>query len=283
MDDDRDDDEPTYDRAYLLQLLTEVRPDITLDDFRHYCNFPDDAVLADLLVAIQDAGEAAIYQDDWNPPVICLTPLGMGRAGVKLSQSHPPIWLRVDGLEPPIFSVQEAGFILFTDLDGEYEGETLEFVAAQVDDNQLEPVEVLTNVEALSEWLVLDRKLQNGQEHPKRSEFCLHGMNESWPLDQPRRATAATLSASTWQELYARCPFCRQHKPGEDCQVCHGQAPAKRCPVCDGKKYDFFDLCVWCYRSGVDHLLLPAEVAQARRKHVAPAKKAKKKKAKVKT
>jgi hypothetical protein len=271
---DAADDEVVFDRAYLRSLLTEVRPDTTLDDFKFYANLPEDT-LAALLAEILNEGEAAIYPDEFNAPILCLTALGASRAGVKLSQSHPPIWLREDGHEPPILAVQDAGFVLFTDMVAD--AAAIPYEDTQADPRQLEPVEVLCNVEEFSEWLMLDRRLPDGELIPSRAEFCLLGADRSWPRGHAHGADTAppdTPSASTWQELFTRCPFCRTLKPGEVCQACHGQAPARRCPDCDGKAMGFIDLCLWCQRSGIDHVLPRAEVAQARRKPNRGAKRA---------
>jgi hypothetical protein len=265
--------ELAYDRAYLLQLLTEVRPDSPLDDFRHYVcvgDFRED-LFAALLAEALNAGEAAIYPDEVNAPIVCLTPLGAQRAGVHLSQSHPPIWLRDDGEDPPMFAAADGGFILFTDLDAEnFEtGEFRDFIADQADPDAVEPVEVLTNVEEFSEWLLVERSLPDGRLIPKRAEFCLIGADRSWPRGHAHGADPAppgTPTGSTWQELFTRCPYCRVLPEGETCKVCLGRAPGRRCPDCDGRVMGFTDLCLWCNRSGIDHLLPRVEVVQARRR-----------------
>lgn len=261
-----DDDEPVFDATYLRTLLTEVRPDMSLDDFRHYCDF-DDALFADLLAEVLNLGEAAIYRDEFNTPIICLTALGADRAGVKLSQSWPSIWLRVDGYEPPIFAVQDEGFVLFTDLGVETgSGDIIEFVATQVDEKQLEPVEVLTNVEDFSEWLLLDRFLPNGQLIPHKNDFLLYGFGRIWPRMQDKPATRTTPSATTHQMTFTQCPFCRNAKDRSQCGACGGHAPGRPCPDCDGIRMSFHGYCAWCERSGLDHVLPTATVAEARRK-----------------
>jgi hypothetical protein len=248
--DEGDATDPVFDADYVRMLLTEVRPDITIDDFIEYSNVAP-PLMAQLLVEVQNRGDASIYQDEWNAPVICLTPLGASRSGVKLSESHPPIWVNIDGTTPPIVAAQQGGMILFTDLDGfeSDESEAKSFLSAQADPDQLEPVEVLVNIEDMASFL-----LRNGTKIPKGYEFALHGIRGIWPLAQPRRASPATPSASTWQELFTRCPCCPTLGPGEECPVCGGHAPKRECPACEGQTFAFYDLCIWCGRSGVDHL-----------------------------
>jgi hypothetical protein len=265
-----DDDDLVFDRAYLRRLLTEVRPDITIEDFKHYANLPDD-VVATLLAEVVNHGDAEICPDEFNAPIICLTPLGAHRARVRLSCSHPPIWVSLDDKPPPMIAAQQAGFILFTDLEsvggeGYSQWSDTQWVDGQADPDQLEPVEILVNVEEFSEWLLTTRRLPNGEFIPESAEFCFWGADRSWPRSQPDPATAETPSASTWQEQFTRCPFCRNIRPGQVCKVCHNHAPARRCPDCDGRKMGFVDLCLWCQRSGIDHILPRADVAQARRK-----------------
>lgn len=266
--------DPIFDRAYLLALLTEVRPDCSLADFRHYANFPDDARLATLLADAEHDGEVAIYADEFNEAVVCLTPLGAGRAGVRLSASHPPIWLAPGDADPPIIAAREAGFVLFTDLDYEDDsGNVVSFLARQVDETQLEPAVVLTHVEEFAERLLLDRRLEKGRLIPGRDEFALMGLGGPWPLERPFRAGPDTPSGSTWQEQFTRCPFCRRREPTDPpCPACHGRAPGRPCPACAGRALTFKDLCVWCQRAGADPYLAAAATVEAQRRPHAPRK-----------
>jgi hypothetical protein len=244
------DPDPVFDADYVRMLLTEVRPDITIDEFIEYSNIAP-PLMAQLLVEVQNRGEAAIYQDEWNTPIVCLTPLGAERSGVRLSETHPPIWVNVDGTTPPIIAAQQGGMVLFTDIEDSMSGgdETWSFGDAQADPNQLEPVQVLVNIEEMASHL-----LRNGSRIPKSYEFAFHGIRGIWPLSQPRRASPSTPSASTWQELFTRCPCCPTLGPDEVCPICGGHAPKRACPDCEGKVFAFYDLCIWCGRSGVDYL-----------------------------
>jgi len=268
--DDDADDGVIFDRSYLRTLLTEVRPDCTLADFRHYANMPDD-VLAALLSDAEADGEIAIYPDEFNAPLLCLTPLGAARAGVHLSASHPPIWLASGDAEPPIIAVRESGLILFTDLDTRDEsGRIVSFLSRQVDARQAEPVAVLADVEEVAERLLLDRKLERNKMIPRRNEFSLIGLRHAWPVGRAHRSGRDTVTANTWQARFTRCPFCRRKPPGTTCPICRGAAPGLPCPECAGRPLRFFELCLWCQRSGIDDLLPDAEVVEARRKPPTP-------------
>lgn len=279
-EDDADADDPIFDRAYLRTLLTEVRPDITLADFRHYAAWPDDrdATLASLLAEAEADGEVAFYCDGANGAIVCLTALGAARAGVHLSASHPPIWLLAGDADPPIIAVREAGVILFTDLDTrDGSGDVVSFLAGQADPKQLEPAAVLADVEEAADRLLLDRKLERGHLIPRRHEFSLVGLGHAWPIDRPHRSGPDTPSATTWQAQYTRCPFCRRKPPGYACPYCRGTAPGRPCPECAGRTLRYFELCTWCQRSGIDDLLPDAEVVEAVRKAPPPPPKVKRK------
>jgi hypothetical protein len=267
MGGDDGDDGPIFDRAYLRTLLTEVRPDCSLADFAHYAAWPDPAALAALLADAEADGEVAIYPDEFNAAVVCLTPLGATRAGVHLSASHPPIWLLAGDDEPPILAVREAGVILFTDLDTlDESGRVVSWLATRADPKQLEPAAVLADIEEVADRLLLDRKLERGRMIPRRNEFTLLGLHRPWPVDRPHRSGPDTISATTWQERHTRCPFCRRKPPGYACPICRGKAPGRPCPECAGRTLRYLELCLWCQASGIDDLLPDAAVVEAVRK-----------------
>jgi hypothetical protein len=260
-------DDVVFDRNYVRMLLTEVRPDATLEEFAAYAGLPEPALAAGLW-ELQEAGEVAVYGDPFNPPIVCLTPLGMSRAGVRLSEGHPPEWVSVATRVPPAVAAAEAGMVRFSELEAELEaagGAATPFADRRVDPRAAAPVEVVAAVEEFASTLV-DR-FGRALTLPRGREFCLLGIGRPWPLDAPPRATPRTPSASTWQERYTRCPYCRARDPdAPPCPRCGGRAPATPCPECAGRPLGAAHYCCWCSRSGLDGLLPAAADPEVRRR-----------------
>jgi hypothetical protein len=262
-------------RDQLVEMLVAARPDLPLQEFLDDSGYAPEALML-AVTAAMEAGEVEVVDDGYNHPIVCLTSLGADRAGVVLSDEWPARWVvpgrrhRPRHLGPgrrrPRHWQRETPF---TDLEVEVGGVWMATWDEQ-DHKDLPPLEVLTGVEEFAEQL-RDGRVVKALNRSIRSV----GLDGAWPLEPQAMRAAGVASASTWQALYTRCPFCRHRVEGEACRVCGGLAPARPCPACDGVYLPDYARCHWCERSGVDHLLgrppVPERVI-ARRRGIADGK-----------